>query len=109
MRYLCVTIYYVMQRKEVIRLSSDLLQEALRSNGVEAVNHLTEVSIQEAWQTVLGSLTQYTTNLEFKEGTLYVRVTSAVLRNDLFLQRSVLIEKMNIAVGRVILYSIVFR
>jgi len=98
-----------MQRKEVVRLSSDLLREALHSNGIEAAIHLTELSVQEAWNNVLGSLTQYSTNLEFKEGTLYVRITSAVLRNDLFMQRSQLIEKINEAVGKKVLYSIVFR
>ena len=98
-----------MQRKEVVRLSSDLLREALCSNGAEVVIHLTELSVQEAWSEVLGSLTQYSTNLEFKEGTLYVRITSAVLRNDLFMQRSQLIEKINTAIGKKVLYSIVFR
>ena len=35
-----------MERKEVVRLSSDLLREALSSNGNEAAIHLTELSVQ---------------------------------------------------------------
>ena len=98
-----------MERKEVVRLSSDLLREALSSNGNEAAIHLTELSVQEAWTQVLGSLTQYSTNLELKDGALHVRITSAVLRNDLFMQRSQLIEKINQVIGKKIVYSIVFR
>ena len=98
-----------MQRKEVVRLSSDLLREALSSNGNEAAIHLTELSVQQAWAQVLGPLTQYSTNLDLKDGALYVRITSAVLRNDLFMQRSQLIEKINQVIGKKIVYSIVFR
>lgn len=98
-----------MQRKEAVRLSSDLLREALSSNGNEAAIHLTELSVQEAWAQILGPLAQYSTNLEFKNGALHVRITSAVLRNDLFMERSQLIEKINNAIGRKIVYSIVFR
>ncbi|HPW89951.1 MAG TPA: DUF721 domain-containing protein [Paludibacteraceae bacterium] len=98
-----------MQRKEAVRLSSELVREALSANGSEMVTHLTELSVQEAWIKVLGPLAQYATNLEFKEGTLYVRITSAVLRNDLFMQRSQLIEKINEVLGKKIVYSIVFR
>lgn len=49
---------------------------------------------------IVGPLAQYATNLEFKDGALYVRITSAVLRNDLFMQRSQLIEKINNAIGK---------
>ena len=98
-----------MERKEVVRLSSDLLREALSSNGNEAAIHLTELSVQQAWVQILGPLAQYATKLEFKDGALYVRITSAVLRNDLFMQRSQLIEKINQVIGKKIVYSIVFR
>ena len=42
-----------MQRKEVKRLSPDLLREALCSNGPEAALHLTELSVLEDRKSVV--------------------------------------------------------
>ena len=71
--------------------------------------HFAEVSVLEAWAKVLRPLARYTEQLSFRDGALYVHVVSATLRNDLFLQRTSLIHRVNEAIGRRLLFSIVFK
>mgnify|MGYP002516231171 CR=1 FL=1 len=44
-----------------------------------------------------------------KDGCLYVRLSSAPLRNELMLGRSILVKRLNEAVGREVIKDIIFR
>lgn len=98
-----------MKRRIPEQLSLDLLRRALSANNPAMQQHFAEVSVFEAWAKVLGPLARYTEQLSFRDGALYVHVVSATLRNDLFLQRTSLIHKVNEAIGRRLLFSIVFK
>ncbi|MGM9746172.1 MAG: DUF721 domain-containing protein [Paludibacteraceae bacterium] len=98
-----------MKRRFPERLSLDLLRRALSAGNPAMEQHFAEVSVLEAWSKVLGPLARYTEQLSFRDGTLYVHVVSATLRNDLFLQRSSLMQRVNDAIGRRLLFRIVFR
>ena len=86
-----------MKRTEAQTLDS-LIGEWIREQGLEQA--LLAQKMPEAWEKVLGQLvTRYTRDIEVKEGTLYVRVLNAALRQELFEQRFTLVQKLNEAAG----------
>ena len=48
----------------------------------------------EAWDVVSGA-SRYTIDRFFRDGMLYVTISSSVVRNQLYFQRDVLLQKMN--------------
>jgi len=53
-------------------------------------------------------MARYSEGETFENGALRVRIKSAVLRNDLFMQRTELIQKLNQQLGKQIIYAITF-
>lgn len=78
---------------------SDILKDFFQENpAVE--EKLAESRLINSWESILGStVLRYTENLYIKNKTLYVRISSAILRNELSLCRSDLIRKLNDAAG----------
>ena len=86
-----------MKRTEAKTLDS-LIGEWIREQGLEQA--LLAQKMPEVWQQVLGPLVaRYTHDIEVKDGTLYVRVMNAALRQELFEQRYTLVQKLNEAAG----------
>lgn len=50
--------------------------------------------VYEAWDVVSGA-SRYTVGRYFKDGMLYCTISSSVVRNQLYFQRDVLLNKMN--------------
>jgi hypothetical protein len=101
-----------MKRKYPARLNSKMILQAFRAQYGDAVYHQLMEShfITVIWPQVLGTaLSSYAVAQRIDQGTLFVRVTSSALRNDLFMQRTVLIEKLNLAAGQQVIHAIVFR
>jgi len=68
---------------------------------------LAEVRLLNSWKTVLGpSVLRFTDNLFIKKRTLYVRLTSSVLKSELMMCREQLIIKLNGEAGREVIDSI---
>ena len=64
----------------------------------------------EFWPEVIGSVAAaYTSDLKFVNGTLIVKVSSPILRHELFMQCAVLVEKLNKKVGEKVVLKILFR
>jgi hypothetical protein len=71
---------------------------------------LDAILVVKEWREMLGpAMVRYSENEVFENGALKVRIKSAVLRNDLFMQRTELIEKLNERIGRRLVFAIVFR
>lgn len=69
-----------------------------------------ELRVAELWADVVGmGVNRYTVNRYVKDGCLYVRLSSASLRNELMLGRSILVKRLNDAVGREVIKDIIFR
>ena len=69
---------------------------------------LAEVRLMDSWKTVLGqSISRFTENMYIKKRTLYVRITSSVLKNELMMCREQLIPKLNNEAGRSVIDSII--
>ena len=73
----------------------------------ELADKLAEVRLIDSWKTVLGaSVSRFTDSLFIKKRTLYVRLTSSVLKSELMMCREQLILKLNNAAGRNVIDSI---
>lgn len=96
-----------MKRKEALRLSEII-------NEVLAVQHLdvklNETRLIKAWPEILGdSIARYTDKLYISHGVLYVHLSSAVLRNELFICRDMLVKRLNEHIGTEVITNIIFR
>ena len=54
-------------------------------------------------------MNRYTVNRHVRNGVLYVAISSAPLRNELMLNRSLLVRRINDFIGREVIHDIVFR
>lgn len=71
---------------------------------------MNELRVSSLWADVVGAgINRYTIDRYVKNGVLYVRLSSAPLRNELMLGRSILVKRLNEAVGAEVITDIVFR
>lgn len=85
----------------------DVIRQFLRLQGLETP--LNEVRAVKVWPEVAGPLVaKLTSDVSFRQGTLYVKITRPALRQDLSMMRTELIGKVNAAVGAQVVQNIVF-
>ena len=70
---------------------------------------LKETRIIAAWLEVLGPLAKPTDELYIKNNVLFAGLSSSVLRNELSMMRSTLVQLLNEKAGEVVIKDIVFR
>lgn len=71
---------------------------------------LDETQIMQLWPRVAGEIIgSYTQSLYVHNRTLYVQLSSAVLRNELMMLRSELLQKLNAEIGHQVIDNIIFR
>ena len=87
--------------KEVI---SDLI------NAYRWKDDLDLVKLGNSWDKIVGKIiARHTQNLKVKNRILYINVDSSVIRNELMLARSKLIDSINKEMGRKMIDDIVLR
>lgn len=85
----------------------DLVRQYLRQQGLEAP--LNEYRLISGWGYVMGPIVErYTRDLVIRNQTLYVRLSSPVVRQELLMQRRELVERLNAYVGAQVVCDIVF-
>ena len=95
-------------RRANTQLLGDVLQEFLQANTTVA-QKLAETRVIQSWSGVIGSgAMKYTTGIYIRNKVLYVRLSSAVLRNELTMCREQLIARLNNEVGEEVIRDIVF-
>ena len=86
----------------------DLIQGFLETEKLDTKMY--ELRASAMWSEVVGpGVNRYTINRYVKDGILYVRLSSAPLRNELMLGRSILVKRMNEAIGHEVIKDILFR
>jgi hypothetical protein len=71
---------------------------------------LDKVSIRDAWFGVMGdAIAKYTTNVNLDRDTLYVQLSSSVLREELSYGKEKIIKLLNEAVGKDLVKKLVLR
>ena len=71
---------------------------------------LDKVSAQQAWHNVMGNaISKYTTQVLLERGTLYVRLSSSVLREELSYGKEKIIKLLNEELGKELVTKLVLR
>ena len=71
---------------------------------------LDKVSIEEAWHSVMGkAISKYTTAIKLDRKTLYIQLSSSVLREELSYGKSKIITMINEEMGKQIITKLVLR
>ncbi len=84
----------------------DLLRQFLRQQGLESP--LNEYRLIQGWTHVMGPIvSRYTRNLAIRNQTLYVQLSSPVLRQELMMQRRELVERLNAYAGAQVICDLV--
>ena len=85
---------------------SDALKEFVDSNNLQT--GLDKVNVQDAWKDLMGNgVNNYTSTVQLKRDTLYVRLTSSVLREELSYGKEKIIAMLNEALGKPLIKKIV--
>ena len=86
-------------------LLKDAIAAFLKDNNLES--KLNETKVISAWEEVTGKLiSRHTNQMYIKDRTLFVKVDSAALREELTYQRSKLVKKLNLAAGHEVIEDI---
>lgn len=97
-----------MQRKNSQSLS-DALSDFFNENSALKVK-MAEHRVMRGWSELLGEgVAKYTANVYFNRGSLFVNLTSSVLRSELMMMKDDLIKKLNEHAGMHVVRDIVFR
>lgn len=87
---------------------SDVLKEFVDSNNLQ--DGLDKVDVREAWTSLMGNgVNHYTTNVTLKGETLYVQLSSSVLREELSYGTEKIIAILNEAIGKERIKKLVLR
>ncbi|MBC8321887.1 MAG: DUF721 domain-containing protein [Bacteroidetes bacterium] len=85
----------------------DLLQQLFDAYGW--TEKMDGIRIVNSWEKIVGGIiARHTTNLYVKNRNLYVTLDSSVLRNELYMERSKLVKKLNNETGKKVIDEIVF-
>jgi hypothetical protein len=87
---------------------SDVLKEIIGSNKLQS--GIDQVAVKEAWKNLMGNgVNTYTRNILLKGSTLYVELTSAVLREELNYGKDKIIKMINEELGKEVITVVVLR
>lgn len=87
---------------------SDILQEIIDKNKLQP--GIDQISVKEAWKSLMGNgVNSYTKDIVLKNNTLYVELTSAVLREELSYGKDKIIKMINDELRRDIVKEVVLR
>ena len=76
----------------------DAVRQFLKENNLE--HKISELHIDDYWKQAVGAFAiPYTKSVEVREGTLYVKISNAALRNELFIRRFDIVKRVNDAAG----------
>ena len=97
-----------MVRKKNNVTLGEALQEFISSHKLQ--KGLDKVLVREAWASLMGNgVDNYTTGIDLRNGTLFVSLSSSVLREELSHGKSKIIDLLNEELGRDVVTKIVLR
>ena len=86
----------------------DVLKQFISQNKLEA--GMDVVNVRDAWKNVMGNgVNNYTTEIQLKGTTLYVALSSAVLREELSYGKEKIIKMINEEIGKDLITSLILR
>ena len=87
---------------------ADVLKQIIDKNKLQS--GIDEVHVKDAWKSLMGNgVNSYTRNIILKNSTLYVELTSAVLREELTYGKEKIIKLLNDELGSDVVKNVVLR
>jgi hypothetical protein len=87
---------------------SDALKEFVVTNKLE--RGLDKVNVAEAWANLMGNgVNNYTTAVQLDRETLYVQLSSSVLREELSYGKEKIIKMLNESLGKELIKKLILR
>lgn len=87
---------------------SDALKEFVETNKLE--KGLNKVNVADAWVKLMGNgVNNYTTAVSLERDTLYVQLSSSVLREELSYGKQKIIDMLNEELGKNIIRKLILR
>jgi hypothetical protein len=87
---------------------SDALKEFVETNNLE--KGLNKVNVADAWAELMGNgVNNYTTSVNLERDTLYIQLSSSVLREELSYGKEKIIKMLNEALGKEIIKKLILR
>ena len=87
---------------------SDVLKQFISQNKLEA--GMDVVNVREAWKNLMGNgVNNYTTEIQLKGSTLYVALSSAVLREELSYGKEKIIKMINEELRKDLVTNLILR
>ena len=86
----------------------DALKEFVETNKLE--RGLDKVNVAEAWANLMGNgVNNYTTAVQLERETLYIQLSSSVLREELSYGKEKIIKMLNESLGKEVIKKLVLR
>lgn len=86
----------------------EILQFIIKKNNLQA--GISQVDVKDAWKNLMGNgVNTYTKNVILKESTLYVELSSSVLREELSHGKSKIISMINEELRRDLVKDVILR
>lgn len=87
---------------------SDVLKQFISQNKLEA--GMDVVNVRDAWKNLMGNgVNNYTTEIQLKGSTLYVALSSAVLREELSYGKDKIIKMINEELRKDVVTNLILR
>jgi hypothetical protein len=86
----------------------DILKEFIQVNKLDI--GMDKIDVEQTWKNLMGNgVNNYTEEVLLKNSTLYVKLSSAVLRNELSYGKDKIIKMINEEMGKEVVKSLVLR
>ncbi|WP_333875571.1 DUF721 domain-containing protein [Flavobacterium sp.] len=86
----------------------DILKEFIQVNKLQ--DGMDKIDVQHAWKLLMGNgVNSYTKEVMLKGSTLYVSLTSAVLREELSYGKQKIIKMINEEIGKEVVKDVILR
>ena len=86
----------------------DILKEFIQINKLDS--GMNKIDVEQAWKNLMGNgVNNYTEEVLLKRDILYVKLSSAVLRNELSYGKDKIINMINEEMGKEVVKSLVLR
>lgn len=87
---------------------SDALKEFVSTNRLE--KGLDKINVADAWAKLMGNgVNNYTTAVQLERDTLYIQLSSSVLREELSYGKQKIIDMLNEELGKKIINKLILR
>lgn len=86
----------------------DVLKEFIEKNNLQS--GMDKIDVQQAWKSLMGNgVNSYTNEVVLKGTTLYVSLTSAVLREELSYGKQKIVKMINEELGKEVIKEVILR